>query len=94
MTAAESLYILSTSPQRRCLHLACIGIIPSADYTLDSSSFDIGDLILGVLFLRNTYTVMAYEVPDANGNFVNDTDPDDARSLVIRKSILGLSCWV
>jgi len=68
----------------------CIGIIQAADSTLENPSSDIGDMILGVPFLRNSYTVMAYDIPDANGNFVNDMDPDDASSRSQTHPRLGL----
>ncbi|KAJ7734565.1 aspartic peptidase domain-containing protein [Mycena maculata] len=57
---------------------SCIGLIQaSADATLSNPASGIGDMILGVPFLRNVYTVLAYAVPDANGTFpaadANDT---------------------
>ena len=47
----------------------CIGLIQAADQQLSQPDSSIGDMILGVPFLRNVYTVMAYSVPDANGSF-------------------------
>ncbi|KAJ6557910.1 aspartic peptidase domain-containing protein [Mycena capillaripes] len=57
---------------------SCIGLIQaSADATLRNPTSDIGDMIFGVPFLRNVYTVLAYDVPFANGSFpapiANDT---------------------
>ncbi|KAJ7665944.1 aspartic peptidase domain-containing protein [Mycena polygramma] len=57
---------------------SCIGLIQaSADATLSNPSSDIGDMVFGVAFLRNVYTVLAYDVPFANGSFpapvVNET---------------------
>ncbi|KAH7907100.1 aspartic peptidase domain-containing protein [Hygrophoropsis aurantiaca] len=46
----------------------CIGLIQAADAALTPTS-DIGDMILGVPFMRNVYTVMAYETPDASGAY-------------------------
>jgi hypothetical protein len=69
---------------------SCVGVIQSADSTLNNPTSDIGDMILGVPFLRNTYTVMAYGAPDTNGNFNNDTDPDDASSRSQIRPRLGL----
>jgi hypothetical protein len=43
----------------------CIGTIQAADELLSS----VGDMILGVPFLRNVYTVLAHDVPFANGSF-------------------------
>jgi len=47
----------------------CTGLIQTADSQLSNPSNDLGDIILGVPFLRNVYTVMAYIAPDANGSF-------------------------
>ena len=47
----------------------CIGLIQTADSELSNPSNSLGDIILGVPFLRNVYTVMAYTAPDANGSF-------------------------
>ncbi|KIJ59284.1 hypothetical protein HYDPIDRAFT_162632 [Hydnomerulius pinastri MD-312] len=46
----------------------CVGLIQAADAQLTPTS-DIGDMILGVPFMRNVYTVMAYEKPNASGIF-------------------------
>ncbi|KAJ6582958.1 aspartic peptidase domain-containing protein [Mycena vulgaris] len=49
---------------------SCIGLIQtSADAELSNPSSGLGDIILGVPFLRNVYTVLAYDVPAANGTF-------------------------
>jgi len=47
----------------------CIGLIQVADKGLTQPGSSIGDMILGVPFLRNVYTVMAYGPPNANGSF-------------------------
>ena len=47
----------------------CTGLIQTADSQLSNPSNNLGDIILGVPFLRNVYTVMAYTAPDANGSF-------------------------
>lgn len=47
----------------------CIGLIQTADSQLSDPNNFLGDMILGVPFLRNVYTVMAYTAPDANGSF-------------------------
>jgi len=46
----------------------CTGLI-QADSQLSNPDNSPGDIILGVPFLRNVYTVMAYTAPDANGSF-------------------------
>ncbi|KAJ7109622.1 acid protease [Mycena crocata] len=62
---------LSTPPPSKSSNPTfCIGLIQtSADATLSNPSSGIGDMILGVPFLRNVYTVLAYDTPAANGTF-------------------------
>ncbi|KAF8805892.1 acid protease [Phlegmacium glaucopus] len=48
----------------------CIGLIQTVDPQLLNPFSALGDMILGVPFLRNVYTVMAYTNPDADGSFV------------------------
>lgn len=45
----------------------CVGTIQAADDLLSSARA--GDIILGVPFLRNVYTVLAHDIPFANGSF-------------------------
>ena len=45
----------------------CVGTIQAADELLDM--IQLGDMILGVPFLRNVYTVLAHDIPFANGSF-------------------------
>ncbi|KAJ7108747.1 aspartic peptidase domain-containing protein [Mycena epipterygia] len=76
----------STSPYPN----SCIGLIQtSADSQLRNPASGIGDMIFGVPFLRNVYTVLAYDVPDANGTFpipsANDT------TIRPRLGLLGLT---
>ena len=49
----------------------CIGLIQTADSQLSDPSNSLGDIILGVPFLRNVYTVMAYTAPNPNGSFAS-----------------------
>lgn len=49
----------------------CIGLIQAAG-ALSRPSSTIGDMVLGVPFLRNFYTVMAYAVPNSDGSFSHD----------------------
>ena len=44
----------------------CVGLIQTDD---ELDSFTDVDIILGVAFLRNVYTVMAYDLPNVNGQF-------------------------
>jgi len=56
---------LTTGPDKSSQ--TCVGSIQAADDLLSSAR--IGDMILGVPFLRNVYTVLAHDVPLANGSF-------------------------
>lgn len=48
----------------------CVGLIQAADSQLTNpTTSDIGDMILGVPFMRNVYTVMAYTAPNPDGTF-------------------------
>jgi len=56
---------LTTGPDKPSQ--TCVGSIQAADDLLRSAH--IGDMILGVPFLRNVYMVLAHDVPLANGSF-------------------------
>jgi hypothetical protein len=62
----------------------CVGLIQ----TIGSEVADV-DIILGVAFLRNVYTVMAYDVPDASGQF--PPNGDGKEELSPRLGLLGLT---
>ncbi|KAH7924976.1 acid protease [Leucogyrophana mollusca] len=59
---------LTAEPSGQSNAQYCIGLIQTADSQLTPTS-GIGDMILGVPFMRNVYTVMAYEAPDASGTY-------------------------
>lgn len=59
---------LTTEPAGQSDSQYCTGLIQTDPSKLTSTS-GIGDIILGVPFMRNVYTVMAYEQPDASGKF-------------------------
>ncbi|KAF8551129.1 acid protease [Imleria badia] len=59
---------LTAEPAGQSSSQYCTGLIQTDPSKLTATS-DIGDMILGVPFMRNVYTVMAYEQPDANGTF-------------------------
>ncbi|KAH0832400.1 aspartic peptidase domain-containing protein [Lanmaoa asiatica] len=62
---------LTTEPTGQSSSQYCTGLIQTDPSQLTATS-GIGDMILGVPFMRNVYTVMAYDQPDATGNF-NDS---------------------
>ncbi|RXW13833.1 hypothetical protein EST38_g12019 [Candolleomyces aberdarensis] len=59
---------LTAEPQGDTQAKFCIGLIQSADSALGRPN-SIGDMILGVPFLRNVYSVMAYQAVGAGGTF-------------------------
>lgn len=59
---------LTAEPAGQTSSQYCTGLIQADPLQLTATS-DIGDMVLGVPFMRNVYTVMAYEQPDATGNF-------------------------
>ncbi|EGO23361.1 hypothetical protein SERLADRAFT_356395 [Serpula lacrymans var. lacrymans S7.9] len=59
---------LTAEPSGQSTAQSCIGLIQADDNAL-SAYTNIGDMILGVPFMRNVYTVMAYEQPNSNGTF-------------------------
>lgn len=66
----------------------CLGLIQA--YPPSSSLSQIADIILGVPFMRSTYTVMAYDPPDAHGVFPNATTGGSALSAATIRPRLGL----
>lgn len=77
---------LTTEPDGQPNSQYCTGLIQT-DPSLLSATSDIGDMILGVPFMRNVYTVMAYEPPDASGNFNNSVPLGTSPTL----GLLGLT---
>ncbi|KAF9237988.1 aspartic peptidase domain-containing protein [Melanogaster broomeanus] len=77
---------LTTEPSGQSGSQYCIGLIQPDDNQLTASS-DIGDMILGVPFMRNVYTVMAYEHPDASGTFTTSVNTGISPTL----GLLGLT---
>ncbi|OSX57062.1 hypothetical protein POSPLADRAFT_1076338 [Postia placenta MAD-698-R-SB12] len=68
----------------------CTGMIQNA--ALIGASISLPDLVLGVPFLRSTYTVMAYEPPDSAGAFLpNDTVQAAGYMTNPRLGLLGLT---
>ncbi|KAF8265631.1 aspartic peptidase domain-containing protein [Lactarius quietus] len=61
----------------------CVGLIQTDGGQLEA--FTDVDMILGVAFLRNAYTVMAYDVPNASGQF-----PPNGNGSVALNPRLGL----
>ncbi|PPQ90920.1 hypothetical protein CVT25_007847 [Psilocybe cyanescens] len=55
----------------------CTGLIQTTDAQLASANGGIGDMILGIPFLRNVYSVMAYMQPAKDGSFAPVASRDD-----------------
>ena len=73
----------------------CTGLIQTADSRLSSPGSK-ADIVLGVPFMRNVYTVMAYSVPNSNGSFtaVNNSDQKDgglSRTITPRLGLMSLT---
>jgi hypothetical protein len=78
---------LTTESETDPSSLTCVGLIQTAGGAMDTSSL-VSDMILGVPFLRNVYTVMAYDAPNAHGVFPTNTDSKDTHPQV---GLLGLT---
>lgn len=68
-TPLHPLDLTAVSPQNNQAQ-PCTGLIQTADAQLSSPGSSKADIILGVPFMRNVYTVMAYSVPTGNGSFI------------------------
>ncbi|OBZ71712.1 Chymosin [Grifola frondosa] len=66
----------------------CIGIIQSTS-DMNDPALALTDMVLGVPFMRNTYTVMAYDPPDSNGNFPTNSENESDLTSKVRPR-LGL----
>jgi hypothetical protein len=59
---------LTTQSQTDSSSSNCVGLIQTDGGVMNTSP-TVSDMILGVAFLRNVYTVLAYDEPDAHGEF-------------------------
>lgn len=69
----------------------CIGLIQAADDQLADPRSGIGDMILGVPFMRNTYTVMAYTLPNHDGSFSPVNTSVDMQPIQPRLGLMSLT---
>lgn len=60
---------LTTEPPTGNQAQFCTGLIQADNADLAVANNKIGDMILGVPFMRNVYTVMAYTQPNSDGSF-------------------------
>ncbi|KAH9970300.1 aspartic peptidase domain-containing protein [Lactifluus volemus] len=67
---------LTTQSQSGPSSSNCVGFIQTDGGIMDTSS-QVPDMILGVAFLRNVYTVMAYDSPNAQGVFPTNNDANN-----------------
>ncbi|KAF8815611.1 acid protease [Phlegmacium glaucopus] len=67
----------------------CTGLIQIADAQLLNSHL-VEDMVLGVPFMRNVYTVMAYTTPNPDGSFPPSDNQTDGGALQTIKPQLGL----
>lgn len=69
---------------------SCLGIIQA--FPAGSTVNELADIVLGVPFLRSTYTVMAYDPPDQHGVFPNaGSTPSLAAYIRPQLGLLGLT---
>ncbi|KAH9992914.1 aspartic peptidase domain-containing protein [Russula vinacea] len=78
---------LSTQSQTDPSSSTCVGLIQTDGGLMDTSP-TVSDMILGVAFLRNVYTVMAYDAPNAHGVFPAN---NDSANLQPRVGLLSLT---
>ena len=78
---------LSTQSQVDPSSSTCVGLIQTDGGLMDTSP-TVSDMILGVAFLRNVYTVMAYDAPNAHGVFPAN---NDSANLQPRVGLLSLT---
>ena len=78
---------LTTQSQTDPSSSNCVGLIQTYGGAMNASP-GVSDMILGVAFLRNVYTVMAFDVPDAHGVF--PANPNSA-NLQPRVGLLSLT---
>ncbi|KAF7977270.1 hypothetical protein HWV62_4215 [Athelia sp. TMB] len=82
---------LTAEPSDQANAQYCIGLIQADDKGLASVQSAV-DIILGVPFMRNAYTVLTYDVPFANGSFPNDTSTGSSSDPAhLRVGLLGLT---
>ncbi|KAL0065808.1 hypothetical protein AAF712_007111 [Marasmius tenuissimus] len=80
---------LSAEPSRGATSANCIGVIQAADGELQTAG--VADMILGIPFIRNTYMVMAYQIPNSDGTFPDLSDSNISSSAIVEyKPFLGL----
>ncbi|THH27222.1 hypothetical protein EUX98_g6958 [Antrodiella citrinella] len=68
---------------------ACMGVIQS--FPAGSSVSELADIVLGVPFLRSTYTVLAYDAPDEHGVFPSGSSPAISPYIRPHLGLLGLT---
>ena len=82
---------VTAKPPNDATASTCLGLIQTAGGQLDTSP-TLDDMILGVPFLRNTYTVMAFDQPESNGSFPpNSADVNRVESVRPRLGLLNLT---
>ncbi|KAI0248280.1 aspartic peptidase domain-containing protein [Lactifluus subvellereus] len=81
---------LTTESQSDPSSSNCVGLIQTGSGAMDTAT-NVPDMILGVAFLRNVYTVMAYDAPNAKGIFPANVNTDANNQLHPRLGFLGLT---
>ncbi|KAG6872960.1 hypothetical protein C0995_004714 [Termitomyces sp. Mi166 len=81
---------LTAKPMNDNTASSCIGLIQSADSVLAQPT-SLFDIILGVPFLRNTYTVMTYEPPTDSGAFDTSNNASAAGDIKPQLGLIGIT---
>ena len=85
---------LTTEPSQDNSAQFCTGLIQTADAQLSSPGYK-ADIVLGVPFMRNVYTVMAYSVPNSNGSFTaansDQTDGGLSQTITPKLGLMSLT---
>ncbi|TFK48875.1 acid protease, partial [Heliocybe sulcata] len=81
---------LTGIPQKDATSPNCIGLIQAADSALMSDE-TVGDIILGVPFLRNMYTVLAYDAPSASGSFPSPSLASSMNKITPKLGVMPLT---
>ncbi|EIN12122.1 acid protease [Punctularia strigosozonata HHB-11173 SS5] len=82
---------LTAYPSNDASASSCQGLIQADDAALSSPLSSPGDFILGVPFLRNVYTVFAYDAPFSNGTFPAATGIPAYADITPYLGVLGLT---
>jgi hypothetical protein len=88
-TPLHPLDLTAEPPQENSAQF-CTGLIQTADAQLSTPGSK-ADIVLGVPFMRNVYTVMAYSVPNSNGSFTAVDSSDQTQTITPTLGLMSLT---